>query len=389
MKANPGGQLAPDEIVGRDQFINQLWRVLERQSLVLTAERRIGKTSVMNKMRAENDKNKLIIYRDLEGLQTSLEFVEAVFHDVEDHLSRLTRNAERARRFLRDFEDGSIKGFKLPKAVAPHWKDFLNSTIEDLVGNQDGQVIFFWDELPLMLHKIKISEGERAAMEVLDTLRALRQTHTQLRMVFTGSVGLHNVLASLRRAGHANAPVNDMQTVEVPTLSPEDGCDLAQKLLAGENIQTDDVEATAGLVAQLVDGNAFFIHHVIDQMVVQYQGRIVSAEVEKLIDACIRDPQDAWHLKYYQDRIRTYYAEDEQDFAFHLLDVLAVSEQALSFDDTFNQLKARLDTEDKNKVREVLTVLQKDHYVFMNEAGHYCFRFSLIQRSWRLHRGLI
>jgi len=41
MKANPGGQIIPDQVVGRDGLIRDLWETLERQSVLLTAERRI------------------------------------------------------------------------------------------------------------------------------------------------------------------------------------------------------------------------------------------------------------------------------------------------------------------------------------------------------------
>jgi hypothetical protein len=52
-------------------------------------------------------------------------------------------------------------------------------------------VIFFWDELPWMLDNIRAGgDGDRVAMELLDTLRELRQAHPRLRMVFTGCASL-------------------------------------------------------------------------------------------------------------------------------------------------------------------------------------------------------
>ena len=45
MKANPGGQIDLEEIVGRDQIIEQIWDTLEQQSITMNAERRIGKTT--------------------------------------------------------------------------------------------------------------------------------------------------------------------------------------------------------------------------------------------------------------------------------------------------------------------------------------------------------
>jgi hypothetical protein len=49
MKANPGGQVAPSEVVGRDSLILDFWDILERQSFVLSAERRMGKTCILRK----------------------------------------------------------------------------------------------------------------------------------------------------------------------------------------------------------------------------------------------------------------------------------------------------------------------------------------------------
>ncbi|GEM_PF-1684579 len=46
-------QISPRNVVGRDRLIEQVWKKLESKSLRFTAERRIGKTTVMKKMLAE------------------------------------------------------------------------------------------------------------------------------------------------------------------------------------------------------------------------------------------------------------------------------------------------------------------------------------------------
>ena len=169
MKANPGGQLAPSEVVGRDQLIAQLWDILERQSVVLTSERRIGKTQMVKKMKAEASEDVLAIFRDLESVRTPLEFVELVFRDVEEFLSRKARTASRTRQLLQQLAETEVGGVvKFPKSVAPHWKTLLERTIEDLVEHQERPIVFFWDEVPYMLFNIKRGDGgEEAAMEVL------------------------------------------------------------------------------------------------------------------------------------------------------------------------------------------------------------------------------
>jgi hypothetical protein len=387
MKANPGGQLAPDDIIGRRKLINRLWRVLERQSIVLSAERRIGKTTIMLKMRGESPKNKLVIYRDLEAVRTPREFVETVLRDVEEHLSAKQKVAVRTRRLLSGLAGVEIASVvKLPPAAEQQWKTVLANIIEDLVKEQEREVIFFWDEVPLMLHNIKRTSGESAAMEVLDVLRSLRQTHPTLRMVYTGSIGLHNVLGSLRKAGYANDPTNDMLTEEVPPLAHTDAVDLARRLLAGERIQANKPEVVAETIARVTDGFPFFIHHVVDEMAGSGKEATEKA-VEEIIAASLIDPQDRWHLRYYRERINTYYAPEERPLALGLLDALAFADKPLPFDELFNLLKARLATEDEELARDILNLLTRDHYVLQDADGAYRFRFSLIRRMWRLHRG--
>ena len=99
MKANPGGMISPDQVIGRDKLIANLWSVLERQSLILSAERRMGKTTVIRKMAAEERGDRLIIFRDVENVRSPVEFVELVWQDIEEYLSSKGK-AKRVRDFL-------------------------------------------------------------------------------------------------------------------------------------------------------------------------------------------------------------------------------------------------------------------------------------------------
>jgi len=396
MEANPGGYIPPDEVIGRDKLVQRLWRILERQSLVLCAERRIGKTCIIRKMIAEPPQERLLLlYRDLEKVHTTLEFVETVFGDVKSYLGSVRQTVEWMRRLLTRLSGTEVRlsveefnvGFNFPDAVAQHWEIMLAKTIEALVKHQKNTVILFWDEVPLMLDNIKKHEDEKKAMEVLDTLRALRQTHPNLRMVFTGSIGLHNVITSLKRAGYSNAPTNDMHTEDVPPLSLFDAQELTRRLLEGEGIPTDNLQATTKKIAVAVDCIPYYIHHVVDQMT--YRGGEASvAIVDEIVNDCLTAPLDCWNLHHYRERIDTYYTPEEKPFALGLLDALAASDQPLPFDALFNLLKSHMATEDSEMVRSMLTLLQRDHYIIQQTNGKYRFRFPLIQRWWCLDRGL-
>lgn len=50
VKPNPGGTITGEAIVNREKEIESIWRTLQNRSVVVTSERRVGKTSILRKM---------------------------------------------------------------------------------------------------------------------------------------------------------------------------------------------------------------------------------------------------------------------------------------------------------------------------------------------------
>jgi hypothetical protein len=390
MRANPGGNLDPKDVLGRDRLIADLWGVLERQSVVLVSERRMGKTSVIKKMHAERPDGVLTFYQDLEGIRTPVEFVEHVFRAVEDHLSGWKKTAIKAREFLAQLGGGKVSEYiSFPQLSAVQWKKLLSKIFEDLAAHQNGIVIMLWDELPLMIKNVSDNCGENAAMELLDTLRELRQTHNSIRMVFTGSVGLHNVVKSLRRGGYVNRPTNDMCARVLAPLDSDDACALAERLIQGEGLAGRTDKEVGKAIAGLVDRNAFYIHHVVGEMKHRHDVTWTASAVEALVTGFLTAAHDPWDLRHFSDRIKVYYTGEEQLLAFAALDTIAAAGGPMSFYDLFNCLKSAIVTEDKEKALSLLELLEQDHYLIKDAGGRYIFRFPLVERWWRLHRGLV
>ena len=86
MKTNPGGQIDPKSVIGRERLIQLLWETVDLQSLVITAERRIGKTTVMKKMEREPIAGWLPVYQDLESCHSAMEFAMAVYRKIHEFL---------------------------------------------------------------------------------------------------------------------------------------------------------------------------------------------------------------------------------------------------------------------------------------------------------------
>jgi len=387
MKPNPGGQLAPEEIVGRDLLIKYMYDILQHQSLVLTAERRIGKTKTLDKMRAMYTESLLFIYQDLEPIRTADDFAESVFQQAKPFLPGLAKAGDAVRRVLQQVKKIDFGGPNLELTVAAlAWQHKLEITLAALASGDHLPVVVQWDELPLMLSNIADTEGEAKTMEVLDLLRAFRHKYPALRVIYTGSIGLHHVIKRLQRAGYANDPTNDMFLLEVPPLLEKDAVDLARALLAGAGIQSERPFPLARAIALAIDCFPYYIHYLVQEMEWE-EGKVTEATVEKIVNRLLTHDQDPLHFHHYEERIDTYYPEADRPLVLAILDAFASVAESLTFAEAFNLVKARVATEDRDAIRHLLGQLRRDHYLHQMEDGRYSFRFGIVKRWWQLHRG--
>ncbi len=379
-KANPGGEIAPEEIIGREKLIAQIWAILEQQSLIFIGERRIGKSSTLKKMKAESANSMLPIYRDLEGIRTPIEFVEVVWQDIETYL-RDRGKARRVRDFLGQLQKTQFTGFRFPKIADDYWKTLLIKAIEDLITLQDRQIVFIWDEIPHMLENF----SDRAAMEMLDTLRSLRQTYPDVRMLFSGSIGLHHIFKNLHKSGYRNDPTNDMYTIDGQPLALEDAISLTSYLIEGENISTFNVEKSARDIAEAVDCIPFYIHHLVNQLKV-LEGEVTQNIIHATVEEALRNPLNPWKMDHYGERIDNYYTDEQKPYALNILDLLAINPPT-SFPKLWQVLSSDPQTSNKEMARTIIRLLMKDYYL-VQSGSIYSFRYPLVQKYWRFSRGL-
>jgi len=395
MRTNPGGILAPEQVVGRNQLIADLWDMLERHSVMMMAERRMGKTSVLKKMLAQQPEGVTAFYWDLEKVRSPEALVREIFNKVSEVLGVPQRFQGGLQKFLSIWGGEKIAAMSLPKPDFS-WQQHLQGMVRDLSSQVEAQELwlFLFDELPLAIDNIRQDIGASAAMEVLDTLRSIRQDYPQIRMVYTGSIGLHHVVAELKSKGYRNAPTNDMRSVAIEPLTETDASDLAKKLIIGERIDTDNLEQVSLTIVSLVDAIPFYIHHSVSQLVEIYRSAsrkkgmtspITVAKVEEMIQQSIRQC-DTWDMYHYEERIVSYYGE-KANLALLALDLLA-SKVALPEIEWRDMVFERMQDLDTEIFRSTLKLLERDHYICQNEAGLYIFRFSLVRRYWHQQRGI-
>ena len=388
MRINPGGRLDTREVVGRDREIARYWHVLERQGLVISAERRIGKTHIVLKMRDECRSGFLPFYQDLESVHSTTELIRSIYSTVHHALSTLPGLRAKFAKWTSLLPD-KIGGVELP-AGAGTWQALLSQAFEDLASIADDRLILLlWDEFPLMLHNLQRREGDDAAIRLLNLLRSTRLSRAgRLRFLFTGSIGLHLVLRSLRKTGSTNDPVNDMLALTVPPMARDDTCYLAAALLEETCSDPVRIPDLASRVADEVGGFPYYIHHVVDQLD-QLRRQPTLEDVKSAVDSLVYDSQDPANLNYYVTRLSSYYTEEERSQALIVLDSMAGQALPITSADLMNLCKHRDPSLKDEQLREILTMLVEDHYIEPTKCAGgaaYNFRWKLVGKWWKERR---
>jgi len=346
----------------------------------------MGKTSVMRKMTEETPIGICSVKRSLQGINTPEEFARALVADVESSAPGVL-----AKPFLKRLRKAGIKkvGAKsveveFEPASAEAWKDVVTETFGTIDSGIDETVVFLWDELPHMIDAIEARRDAGTAREMLDVLRYVRETYPSIRMVLSGSLGIHHVVDKLRLTGGSWAPTNDMAVIDVPPLSTSDATYLATELMRNEQISCDQEPAVAEAIATEVDCVPYYVHLTVAQIRARQEGdgeAATSIRAREVIDAALTDPQDPWHLKHYVDRVPVYYPQ-EKDLAYAVLDVVAEIGGARSQEEIEALLAAQMRPPEATRLHVLLELLCKDHYI----EPAYRFRMGLVRRAWRARR---
>ena len=378
------------KIVGRDAFITETWEKLELKSLYMNDLRRIGKTRIIEKMHAAPSAGWMAAFSDLEGTHTAEEFAARVYKDSATVLTKKQKALRKMSVLLGKAAGSEIMGvLKLPDGQPAPWKDVLRTTFDDMVealGELPGtRMVFFWDEVPFMLDNIAKRQGKDTAMQVLDLLRELSQRHESIRLLLTGSIGIHHVLRSLWDEDYKGSPLNHMDLIQPGPLEQGHAVSFAKSEIARRRLSCIEADVCSAALSEWVSHVPFYIEKLAARLPrgVSLTPVLIETELEKEL----RSDNSDWDLDYYRRRVKTVFPQTEK-LVLSILDQLAgAALSALSFQEIRKLVSARMEV-DEEVLREHLKLLCMDHYLVRDESNAYCFYLPLIRRWWKINRSL-
>ncbi len=367
-------------------------KLRDGEHLLITAPRRIGKTSLLKQIRDTPEEGQIVIYLIVQSVDSIDAFNKNLFNtliknqDIYNSISGyLKRSGNAIKKIVSQIRGLSIEGVELNGEDTLNYFEELKVLFEELTSHEK-QIIIFIDEFPDVISNIGQID-QRDAIKLLQQQREIRTQFkaSQIQFVYTGSTGLINVVKKIDKV-HLT---NDLAEVRVPPLTDAEAKELMSRLILGKQIElksfaiSDDViEYTVKKIHWLLP---YFIQIVVDTLFDDHDEfelglapSITCETVDNLFDMLVKTHSN--HSAYFENweaRLK-YIGKKDHKLAIKTLDITALQGE-ISYEAFYN-LAVKLKI--KNP-RFVLDVLQYDGYITESEdGGRYGFNSPLLRQWW-------
>lgn len=375
-----GPPVEGEDFFGREKEIRKANKLLDsKHSLLLSAPRRIGKSSLAKRLIKEKlQQGWKCVYIDLEETTTEDGFLRLVIEAFKTNgvWKQLTEGMSRGLVSVLDRIEkvtvGGVVDFNLGKREE---QEDLYKNLKELIRHDEDTFIVV-DELTLFLGLLNKSEnGAEKVAFILNWLRSLRQvSQTNVRWLFCGSVGLRNFTAAM----NLGYTINDLMEFELGELTREEAVGLLSGLCRSENVKMSD-ELINYTLDKLHWNIPYFIQIMFSKLTEEYEDTVK----EESIDIAYNKLCSENYLSTWSERLSEY-GEYEVP-ARQILKSLSTQPTGLEREAMLNIL---MTGQDVSKIEEVdyilsrvMEMLENDGYI-LKDGSIRAFRSPLLRDYW-------
>lgn len=385
MRITVGNAVEGEDFYGREVEMRQLWDRLATDHILMLAPRRIGKTSLLRRLRDTGDAHHVaVVVCSFADCSDEFDCIKRIIDSLNDHneiKNYISKTFTKIFSHVKGIKLGPI-GIDLKDVEREQWHE-VGENLTHALSQFNKNILICVDELPIFILKLlnKNNDGERAR-SFLNWFRNLRQQHTKnVKWVLAGSIGLDTVAARFRMGD----TINDLTPYPIEAFTGEVAQGLLQKLVSS-NSCTITPEICSYIIERVGWPVPYYLQalfRMIKDHLPDTRKEIEKKDVDTAFEALLR-PAHKVYFDYWRQRLTDELGTPQDNFAIMLLNALCQDPHG-STKETLNQVLSRrmADSDERQKsLNYLLEVLENDGYIIAVD-GRYRFRMVLLQEYWK------
>lgn len=381
MKNCVGQVVRGDDFWDRKVELETIWDAIDFGShILLVAPRRVGKTSIMHKIKDEPKEGYIVIYIDTESADNESEFWHKLFNAMmeEDFVNKLKSKSKvlyekitnlRIKKISAtgvEFGDGEI----LDYAVA------FETLVKDL--DKDKKLIIMIDEFAQTVENIIKYEDVKHANSLLKAHRTLRQNpkvSDKVSFIYAGSIGLESVVSKI----NSIKIINDLNSIKVLPLPKSEAYKFTVQLCLGVKIKLEE-DVINYLLEKIEWLILFYIQLLVQELkILSREDSEIQLDNDSIDTAINKALEHRSYFESWQTKLKESFSKEEYLFVKEILNI--ISEDNIIESSQIINIATKYSL-DEDEAKDMIRTLIYDGYINNNENAKIYRYNSPILRQW-------
>ena len=375
-----GKEATGDYYFVREELENEIWEEIKKgNNILLTAPRRVGKTSVMKSLAEQSNNNYRFIFRIIQGIDEKTDFYKTLFELILSCLNTSERYKTQFKNYFKKMGITEITkdGIKIERRDIDYLAE-IKKLIPKL--NPEGEnIVLLIDELPEVLYNLYKKGKRTEASSILNNFRdwRLEKGFEKIQFVLAGSIGIHYVVDLID-----NRPkgINDLNKIYCPPLDEKKG--EFDKYIASVTHEAT-IEYSQSLIEYLKNKIGYlapyFINLLIDSVDKtcrkKNQREITTDDIDMAFSEVIRNRA---YFSDWKQRLQEYMPKGDFAFVNEILTHTA-HRGDISIQEIYNKA---LEHDKKDCYMELIANLEQDGYI-TKQTDKYVFISPFLKEFWK------